>query len=51
MVGVLPALLLLYILRKVSESPSFDKLAALARGETLKVLRPHDAWRSTPWWS
>ena len=51
MVGVLPALLLLYIRRKVSESLSFDKPAALARRGTLEALGPHDAWRSAPWWS
>jgi SHS family lactate transporter-like MFS transporter len=45
MVGVLPALLVLYIRRKVPESPSFDKAAAIARGGTLTVLKAH--WRLT----
>lgn len=43
MVGVLPALLVLYIRRNVPESPSFDKAAANARGGILNILRGH--WR------
>jgi MFS transporter, SHS family, lactate transporter len=43
MVGVLPTLLVLYIRRKVPESPGFDKAAANTRGGTLNVLRVH--WR------
>jgi SHS family lactate transporter-like MFS transporter len=42
MVGVLPALLVLYIRRRVPESPSWDR-AATARGSTLSILRSH--WR------
>jgi len=42
MVGVLPALLVLYIRRSVPESPSWDR-AADARGDTLSILRSH--WR------
>jgi SHS family lactate transporter-like MFS transporter len=42
MVGVLPALLVLYIRRNVPESPSWDRKAA-ARGDTLTVLKSH--WR------
>src|SRR6202047_1980826 len=42
MVGVLPALLVLYIRRNVPESPSWDR-AATARGATLAVLKSH--WR------
>jgi SHS family lactate transporter-like MFS transporter len=40
MVGVIPALLVLYIRRNVPESPSFDRSAA---NGTLNVLRSH--WR------
>jgi MFS transporter, SHS family, lactate transporter len=43
MVGVIPALLVLYIRRSVPESPSFDRAAARANGGTLDVLRAH--WR------
>jgi MFS transporter, SHS family, lactate transporter len=43
MVGVLPALLVLYIRRNVPESPSFDRAAAQSGGGTLEVLRAH--WR------
>jgi len=42
MVGVLPALLVLYIRRSVPESPSWDRKAA-ARGDTMTVLKSH--WR------
>src|SRR5260370_23796312 len=42
MVGVLPALLVLYIRRRVPESPSWDR-AGDARGDTLSILRSH--WR------
>jgi SHS family lactate transporter-like MFS transporter len=42
MVGVLPALLVLYIRRRVPESPSWDP-AATARSGTLSILRSH--WR------
>src|SRR6267378_3822074 len=42
MVGVLPALLVLYIRRSVPESPSWDR-AATARSSTLSILRSH--WR------
>jgi SHS family lactate transporter-like MFS transporter len=43
MVGVVPALLVLYIRRNVPESPSFDKSSAKAGGGTLDVLQSH--WR------
>jgi SHS family lactate transporter-like MFS transporter len=43
MVGVLPALLVLYIRRTVPESPSWSKQAAVERGSTLAVLKSH--WR------
>jgi SHS family lactate transporter-like MFS transporter len=44
MVGVLPALLVLYIRRHVPESPSWTRTAAAERGGgTLAVLRSH--WR------
>jgi SHS family lactate transporter-like MFS transporter len=43
MVGVLPALLVLYIRRSVPESPSWSKEAAVERGGTLTVLKSH--WR------
>ena len=43
MVGVIPALLVLYIRRNVPESPSFDRAAAQVSGGTLDVLRAH--WR------
>jgi MFS transporter, SHS family, lactate transporter len=43
MVGVVPALLVLYIRRNVPESPSFDRAAAEKDGGTLDVLRAH--WR------
>ena len=42
MVGVLPALLVLYIRRSVPESPSWNRAAA-AGGDTLTVLKSH--WR------
>jgi len=42
MVGVLPALLVLYIRRRVPESPSWDRAAA-ARSGTLSILTSH--WR------
>jgi SHS family lactate transporter-like MFS transporter len=42
MVGVLPALLVLYIRRTVPESPSWSR-AASARGDTLTVLKSN--WR------
>jgi SHS family lactate transporter-like MFS transporter len=43
MVGVLPALLVLYIRRNVPESPSWNKDVAVKRGGTLEVLKSH--WR------
>jgi SHS family lactate transporter-like MFS transporter len=43
MVGVLPALLVLYIRRTVPESPSWSKETAADRGRTLTVLKSH--WR------
>src|SRR6201993_2423103 len=43
MIGVLPALLVLYIRRNVPESPSWSKEAAVERGGTLAVLKSH--WR------
>jgi SHS family lactate transporter-like MFS transporter len=43
MVGVLPALLVLYIRRTVPESPSWSKETAADRGSTLAVLKSH--WR------
>jgi SHS family lactate transporter-like MFS transporter len=43
MVGVIPALLVLYIRRNVPESPSFNKQAAAGRGGTLAVVKSH--WR------
>ncbi len=43
MVGVLPALLVLYIRSHVPESPTFDRAAAQSSGGTLDVLREH--WR------
>jgi SHS family lactate transporter-like MFS transporter len=43
MVGVIPALLVLYIRRNVPESPSFSKATAVSRGSTLEVLKSH--WR------
>jgi SHS family lactate transporter-like MFS transporter len=42
MVGVLPALLVLYIRRRVPESPSWDRGAA-ARSGTTSIIRSH--WR------
>ena len=41
MVGVIPALLVLYIRRTVPESPSWSKEAAVERGSTLEVLKSH----------
>ena len=43
MVGVIPALLVLYIRKSVPESPSFDRAANASGGGTLDVLRAH--WR------
>src|SRR5580698_7105320 len=43
MVGVIPALLVLYIRRNVPESPSWSKEAAVESGSTLTVLKSH--WR------
>jgi MFS transporter, SHS family, lactate transporter len=43
MVGVIPALLVLYIRRNVPESPSWSKEAAVERGSTLTILKSH--WR------
>jgi MFS transporter, SHS family, lactate transporter len=43
MVGVIPALLVLYIRRNVPESPSWSKEVAADRGGTLEVLKSH--WR------
>src|SRR6266478_2895445 len=43
MVGVLPALLVLYIRRSVPESPSWNREAAVERGGTLEALKSH--WR------
>jgi MFS transporter, SHS family, lactate transporter len=42
MVGVLPALLVLYIRRRVPESPSWERTTT-ARGGTVAILRSH--WR------
>jgi len=42
MVGVVPALLVLYIRRSVPESPSWDREAAV-QGDTLTILKSH--WR------
>jgi len=41
MVGVIPALLVLYIRRNVPESPSWSKATAAERGGTLAVLKSH----------
>jgi SHS family lactate transporter-like MFS transporter len=43
MVGVIPALLVLYIRRTVPESPSWSREAAVERGSTWAVLQSH--WR------
>src|ERR1700689_4973991 len=43
MVGVIPALLVLYIRRNVPESPSWSKERAVESGSTLTVLKSH--WR------
>src|SRR5271170_2301967 len=43
MIGVIPALLVLYIRRNVPESPSWSKQAEIERGSTLTVLKSH--WR------
>src|ERR1700744_3904277 len=43
MVGVIPALLVLYIRRNVPESPSWSKEAAVDHGSTWSVLKSH--WR------
>src|SRR5947209_8327439 len=42
-VGVIPALLVLYIRRSVPESPSWSKETAKERGSTLALLKSH--WR------
>ncbi len=41
MVGVIPALLVLYIRRNVPESPGWSKQAETERGGTLAVMRSH----------
>jgi MFS transporter, SHS family, lactate transporter len=41
MVGVIPALLVLYIRRNVPESPSWSQETAVERGGTLEVLKSH----------
>src|ERR1700726_1104436 len=41
MVGVLPALLVLYIRRNVPESPSWNRQATVERGSTLAILKSH----------
>src|SRR6204780_1906097 len=41
MVGVIPALLVLYIRRNVPESPGWSKKSEAERGGTLAVLREH----------
>jgi SHS family lactate transporter-like MFS transporter len=41
MVGVIPALLVLYIRRNVPESPGWSKKSEAERGSTLAVLREH----------
>src|ERR1700739_1205233 len=43
LVGVVPALLVLYIRRNGPESPSWSKEAAVERGSTLTILKSH--WR------
>ena len=43
MVGVIPALLVLYIRRNVPESPGWSKEAAIESGGTISVLKSH--WR------
>src|SRR6202021_1554850 len=43
MVGVAPALLVVYLRPNVPESPSWSKEAAVERGGTLEVLKSH--WR------
>jgi SHS family lactate transporter-like MFS transporter len=43
MIGVIPALLVLYIRRNVPESPSWSREAAVERGDTLTILKSH--WR------
>jgi SHS family lactate transporter-like MFS transporter len=43
MIGVIPALLVLYIRRNVPESPAFDRNRAAAGGGTWQLLRSH--WR------
>jgi SHS family lactate transporter-like MFS transporter len=43
MVGVIPALLVLYIRRTVPESPGWSRQAAVERGSTWTVLQSH--WR------
>jgi MFS transporter, SHS family, lactate transporter len=41
MIGVVPALLVLYIRRNVPESPSFNRAVARTEGGTLEILRSH----------
>jgi len=41
MVGVIPALLVLYIRRNVPESPSFNRATARREGGTIEVVRSH----------
>jgi SHS family lactate transporter-like MFS transporter len=41
MVGVVPALLVLFIRRHVPESPSFDRTAQRTRGGALAILKSH----------
>jgi len=41
MVGVIPALLVLYIRRNVPESPGFDQKAEATRGDTVSILKSH----------
>jgi SHS family lactate transporter-like MFS transporter len=43
MIGVLPALLVLYIRRTVPESPSWNRAAVAETGSTLAILKSH--WR------
>jgi MFS transporter, SHS family, lactate transporter len=43
MVGVIPALLVLYIRRNVPESPGWSKQAAVETGGTLAIMKSH--WR------
>jgi SHS family lactate transporter-like MFS transporter len=43
LVGVLPALLVLYVRRNVPESPSWSRSGSVRRGGTLAVVKSH--WR------